>query len=160
MPQNVASASAVVHAAPQVAYGILIDYRELHPRILPRPPFGELVVETGGLGAGTVFTVEAREGTRIRKLRMEATEPQPGRLLMETDLNPQSDLVTTFAVEPMDGGRHSRVTITTRWTRDGLRGWIERLLVIPLMQAIFRKEIANLDQLARERSSSTAAAGA
>ena len=61
-------------------------------------------------------------GGKVMSLRMEVTEPQPGRVLMESDV--ASDMVTTFTVEPSDGGRDSRVTIATRWTRGGLRGWI------------------------------------
>lgn len=149
MAQVTISASAVIHAAPTAAYGVLIDYREGHPGILPRPPFGELVVESGGTGAGTVFRVQTREGMKMKTYRMAVTEPQPGRLLMESDT--ESDLVSTFLVQPVDGGR-SRVTITTRYTRGGLQGALERLLLPVLAGPIYRKEIANLEQAARRRS--------
>lgn len=155
MPEISASATADLRCAPEAAYGILIDYRELHPQILPRPSFGALVVERGGVGAGTVFRVELREGVRTRWMRMEASEPQPGRVLVETDL--ESDLVTTFTVEPMDGGSHTRATITTRWTRGGVRGFVERLLLPPLMRRVFLQELRNLEQLARERAGASAA---
>jgi hypothetical protein len=149
MAQVTVSASAVVHAPPATVYGILSDYHEGHPSILPRPPFGELVVENGGTGAGTVFRVTTRQGLGMITYRMAVTEPEPGRLLMETDT--ASDLVSTFRVEPVEGG-HSRVTITTRWTRGGVQGFFERLLVPTLAGPIYRKEIANLERVARERS--------
>ncbi|MBW3571162.1 MAG: SRPBCC family protein [Gemmatimonadetes bacterium] len=152
MPQITAGASAVVHAPPATVYGILSDYHEGHPAILPRPPFGALVVESGGTGAGTVFRVQTRQGLAMRTYRMAVTEPEPGRLLVETAVD--SDLVSTFRVEPVEGG-HSRVTITTRWTRGGVQGLVERLLVPALAAPIYRKEIANLERLARERTGGT-----
>ncbi len=150
MAEIIVSATALVQAAPEVVYGIFTDYHDAHPRVLPRKAFGALVVERGGTGAGTVFTVELRQGPRTKLLRMEVTEPQPGRVLMEKDVD--SDMVTTFTVEPADGGRDSRVTITTRWTRAGIAGLVERLVAPPLMRPVFLTEIRNVEQLARERA--------
>lgn len=149
MAHVIVSASAVVQAPPATVYGILADYHEGHPGILPRPPFGELVVENGGTGAGTVFRVQTRQGLAMRTYRMIVSEPEPGRLLVETDT--ESDLVSTFRVDPAEDG-HSRVTITTRWTRGGVQGLFERLLVPTLAAPIYRREIANLERVARERS--------
>jgi hypothetical protein len=149
MQTVVIAASATISVPPQVAYGILIDYREGHPSILPRPHFGDLVVESGGTGAGTVFRVQTRQARGMQTLRMRATEPQPGRVLVESDLD--SDLVTTFTVDPVDGGNGCRVTIETRWMRGGVRGWVERLLLPPLARPIFLREIRNLEALGRER---------
>jgi hypothetical protein len=145
----VIAASAILSVPPQVAYGILIDYRDGHPSILPRPHFGELSVESGGTGEGTVFRVQTRQATGMQTLRMRATEPQPGRVLVENDLD--SDLVTTFTVDPVDGGKGCRVTIETRWTRGGVRGWMERVLLPPLARPVFLREIRNLEALGRER---------
>lgn len=150
MAEIVISAAATVQAAPEVVYGIFADYHEAHPSVLPRPHFGALVVERGGTGAGTVFTVEMRQPGGMRTLRMEVSEPRPGRVLVETDT--ASDLVTTFTVEPVDGGRRARVMITTRWTRGGIRGALERLLMPPLARPIFLQEIRNVERLARDRS--------
>ncbi len=151
MAEIVISASAPVHAPPATVYGILSDYRDGHPHILPRPPFGALVVESGGRGAGTVFTVQSRQGAKMRTHRMAVTEPEPGRVLVETDTDPKSDLVSTFTVDSAAGG-NAYVTIGTRWTRGGVPGLIERMLVPPLARPVYRKEIANLERLARERS--------
>lgn len=154
MAEIIVTATAVVRAPPPVVYGIFIDYHDAHPRVLPRHAFGALVVEQGGTGAGTVFAVELRQGPRTRTLRMRVTEPQPGRVLMESDVD--SDMVTTFTVEPADGGRESRVTIATRWTRGGVAGLLERLIAPPLMRPVFRAELRNVEQLARERSGAAA----
>jgi hypothetical protein len=149
MAQVTISASADVHAPPAVVYGVLADYHQGHPSILPRPPFGELVVESGGTGAGTVFRVTTRQGLGMITYRMDVTEPEPDRLLMESDRD--SDLVSTFRVEPL-ADSHSRVTITTKYMRGGIQGWIESLLLPRLAAPIYRKEIANLERVARERA--------
>lgn len=134
-------------APARIAYVILTDYREAHPGILPRSNLGALVVEEGGLGAGTLFTVAIKEGPRMRTLRMRASEPEPGRVLMESDVD--SDLVTTFTVDPRDGGARCEVTIRTAWTRGGLRGMIEAFAGPRLMPPVFREEIRNLEALAQ-----------
>ena len=154
MAEIVVSATEVLRAPPEVVFAIFADYHEAHPSVLPRPHFGALVVEHGGTGAGTRFTVQAREGLRMKTYRMEVSEPGPGRELLEQDLD--SDLATRFIVEPAEGGRHARVTIRTRWTRRGVRGWVERLLVPRLAGPVFRQELRNVERLALER---TAAGG-
>ena len=75
-------------------------------------------------------------------------------VLLESDLD--SDLTTTFAVEPVDGG--SRVTITTRFTQGGLGGWLMRTLGPRLARPIYREELRNVERLARERSAASTAA--
>lgn len=150
MAEIIISETAVMQAAPDVVYSIFADYHEAHPSVLPRPHFGALVVERGGTGAGTRFRVEVGRKT----YRMDVTEPQPGRVLLESDLD--SDLTTTFAVEPAGGG--SRVTITTRWTQGGLQGWLMRTLGPRLARPIYREELRNVERLARERSAASTAA--
>ena len=86
----------------------------------------------------------------MQTLRCEVTEPEPGRVLVESDV--ASDLVTTFIVEPSDGERDSRVTISTRWTRGGVRGFVERILAPRILQPVYRQELRNVEQLARKRS--------
>jgi hypothetical protein len=155
MTEIVISETAVLQAAPEAVYAIFADYHEGHPNALPRPPFGALVVERGGTGAGTRFTVTTREGLGMKTYRMDVTEPQPGRVLLESDVD--SDLTTTFAVEPADGGA-ARVTITTRYTRGGVRGWLERMLLPRLAGPVFQQEMRNVERLARERSAAPAGA--
>jgi Polyketide cyclase / dehydrase and lipid transport len=150
----IVSQSAVLDAAPEVVHTIFADYHVAHPSVLPRPHFGKLVVERGGTGAGTRFTVETRQGLGMRTYRMDVSEPRPG-VIVETDVD--SDLATTFTVEPAEGGR-TRVTITTRWTRGGVRGWIEQKLFPRLAAPIYQQELRNVERLARERSATPAPA--
>ena len=42
--------AAEIEAPAAEIYRIISDYREGHPRILPRPPFTALAVEQGGTG--------------------------------------------------------------------------------------------------------------
>ena len=68
------SESRDMEAAPAAVYGVISDYRNGHPRILPKPFFGELIVE----------------------------EPEPGRVLVER--YPDTGGVTTFTVDPRGAG--------------------------------------------------------
>lgn len=134
-----AEESAEIDAPNDVVYGIFADYRDQHPRILPQRYFKRLDVEQGGTGAGTVFRVVTRALGAERVLRMAVTEPEPGRVLAETDVD--TGLVTTFTVAPLDGGR-ARVTIATDWqpTRT-LASLLESLLTPPILRRIYRAEL-------------------
>lgn len=152
MAEIIISETAQMQAAPEIVYGIFADYHEAHPSVLPRPHFGTLVVERGGTGAGTRFRVDVRQGMGRKTYRMDVTEPRPGHELLESDLD--SDLTTTFTVEPAGGG--SRVTITTRWTQGGVQGWLMRTLGPRLARPIYREELRNVERLARERAAAPA----
>ena len=89
------SSSALIHASPQDLYAIIADYQQGHPQILPKPPFVSLVVEQGGKGAGTVIRVQMRVLGQTQAFRAVVTEPEPGRILVETNDN---GYVTTFSV--------------------------------------------------------------
>jgi hypothetical protein len=148
MPTIRASSTAMIEAPPQVVYGIIADYRNGHPRILPRKYFGELVVEEGGVGAGTLIRFEMRSFGGLQTFRARVTEPEPGRRLVETVVDPE--IVTTFTVDPgPSGAGDSRVTIDTRYERGGLRGWIERLLAPAFLRTVYRAELAMLVAAAR-----------
>jgi hypothetical protein len=90
-------AERVVDAPAPTVYGYLADMREHHPRFLP-PAFSAFEVETGGVGVGTITRFTVTAGGRSREYRMKVTEPEPGRVLTETDTT--SSLVTTFTVTP------------------------------------------------------------
>ena len=151
MPRHRVSAEAVVETPPGLAYAVIADYRDGHPRIIPRPPFVSLEVEQGGTGAGTVIRFQMRVFGRVRTFRAAITEPEPGRVLVETDLD--TGTVTTFAVVPVEDGRKSRVTITTDIeTRGGLLGRVERLLVTRLLQPVYRRELEQLGAVAAGRA--------
>jgi hypothetical protein len=134
--------SAMVPAPAPRVYGIIADYHRGHPSILPPQYFDDLVVEEGGVGAGTriSFTMNAY-GSRTRS-RARITEPEPGRVLVETVEG--SGIVTRFVVEPLAGDT-SRVTIETTFPLRGLRGWFERLVVPGYLRKVYRAELDLLE---------------
>ena len=151
MPRHQVSAEAVVDAPAGRAYAVIADYGDGHPHILPRPPFVSLDVEQGGTGAGTVIRFQMRVFGRVRTFRAAITEPEPGRVLVETDLD--TGTVTTFAVVPVEDGRKSRVIITTDiGTRGGLLGRLERFLVTRLLRPVYEREIKQLGAVASQRA--------
>lgn len=137
---------------PEHVYACLADYRTHHPQSLP-PAFGPLAVLEGGIGAGTLFTVELTAGGRTRGYRMRVTEPEPGRVLVERDES--SGLVTTFTVTPSADGATagapaSMVRIETTWTgAGGIPGFFERLFAPLALRRLYRDELARLDAYAR-----------
>src|SRR4051794_14985740 len=131
-------------------YGYLADYQQHHPRVLP-PNFFGFRVEQGGVGAGTVFRVSSRAGGRTRSFHMDVTEPEPGRVLVETDRD--SSIVTTFTVTPE--GERCRVRIETRWNgARGIGGFFERLFAPRVMRRVYADELERLDRYARTHGDS------
>lgn len=143
-------ASAAVDAPAEVVYGIIADYRNGHPHILPRKYFEWLEVEQGGRGAGTVIRFQMRVLGQTRVLRAVVTEPDPGRVIVETDTGGIGP-VTTFTVEPTDAG--SSVTISTALTSaGGLLGVAERFVLKRILRSAFTAELKQLERVAAERS--------
>ena len=144
-------ADAIVNAPAARVYGIIADYRTGHPRILPRE-FSDLTVEQGGVGAGTIIHFNVTVLGQTQKFRAFVTEPQPGRVLMEENVQP-SPSVSTFTVDPLDA-RRTRVTIETRMspTRGGLAGKIEQFLSKRVLRSIYTRELRLLDAVARADS--------
>jgi uncharacterized protein YndB with AHSA1/START domain len=139
------SAERSIAAAPETVYTSLADM-EQHKWFLP-PAFSEFRVESGGFGAGTVTRFKVSAGGRSREYRMRVDEPQPGRVLTESDMN--SSLVTTFTVTPE--ARGSRVRISTEWDgAGGVGGFFERLLAPRVMQRIYTDELDRLNDYARQ----------
>lgn len=136
------SASALIPAPPQDVYAVFADYHHSHPQILPQPPFAGLTVEQGGVGAGTVIMAHMRVLGQTQHFRATVTEPEPGRVLVETT---DTGYITTFQVEPRANGTQSYVTITTELTgRAGLAGAIEGWLVARLLRPAYVRELANV----------------
>lgn len=139
-------ARATVRASADRVYDLIADYRTGHPRIVPPRYFRNLEVERGGRGEGTVITYEMKLLGKMRKSRATVSEPNPGRVLVETVED--QDIVTTFRVDPT-GPFSSNVTIsTTVPTRPGMLGALERALVRRLLAPIYRDELALLDRVA------------
>jgi uncharacterized protein YndB with AHSA1/START domain len=140
------SAERPVEAPPETVYGLLADMGE-HPRFLP-PAFSDFHVEEGGVGSGTVSRFKVTAGGRSREYRMTVDEPDPGRVLTESDTN--SSLVTTFTVTPDGAG--SRVRIDTAWEgAGGVGGFFERLFAPRVMRGIYADELERLNAYARDR---------
>jgi uncharacterized protein YndB with AHSA1/START domain len=141
------SAERVIDAPADLVYGYLADMGEHHPRFLP-PAFTEFEVESGGVGAGTVTRFKVTAGGRTREYRMEVAEPEPGRVLTESDT--ASSLVTTFTVTPE--ADHSRVRIVTAWEgAGGIGGLFERLFAPRVMRRIYADELDRLNTYARDQ---------
>jgi uncharacterized protein YndB with AHSA1/START domain len=137
-----------IGAPAEDVYRYLADMREHHPNFLP-PAFSDFRVESGGVGAGTVTTFQISAGGRSRSYRMEVAEPEPGRVLTESDT--ASSLVTRFTVTP--AGPTSSVRIDTTWQgAGGVGGFFERLFAPRVMQRLYADELERLDAYARERS--------
>lgn len=150
MARNVVSAEATVDAPADTVYGYLADMREHHPRFLP-PAFSDFKVESGGVGAGTVTRFTMTAGGRVREYRMTIAEPEPGRVLTESDMN--SSAVTTFTVTPRSGV--SFVQISTAWDgAPGIGGFFERMFAPRVLRGIYADELKRLDAYARAQRSS------
>jgi Polyketide cyclase / dehydrase and lipid transport len=138
---------APVGAPADIVYALIADHREHHPRFLP-PAFSDFVVEEGGVGAGTVTRFKVTAGGRSRAFHMRVDEPDPGRVMTESDLD--STLVTTWTVAPAGDG--SRVRIETVWQgAGGIGGFFERLFAPRVMERLYADELERLDRYAREQ---------
>ena len=137
-------------------YGAIADYREHHHRFLP-PAFSDFRVEEGGVGAGTVVSFRLTVGGRTRSSRSVIAEPQPGRVLTESDAAAGS--VTTFTVTPEGNG--SLVRIETTWPgAGGIPGLLERWLAPRLLAKLYADELERLDRYAREQATAPTASSA
>jgi Polyketide cyclase / dehydrase and lipid transport len=145
----VVSAEGTVDAPADTVYRYIADMREHHPHFLP-PAFSDFQVESGGVGAGTVTRFKLTAGGRTREYRTKVAEPEPGRVLTESDTGSSS--VTTFTVSPQ--GPASLVRISTTWDgAGGIGGLFERTFAPRVLRAIYTDELKRLDAYARERRS-------
>lgn len=141
------SVSAIIPARRERVYSLLANYRDGHARILPRQ-FSELVVEQGGIGSGTVIRVQMTLLGKRQNFHATVTEPEPGRLLVETYSDPEGT-VTTFTVDGGSAPADSKVTISTEMpVRGGILGSVEKIFATLLLRPIYRKELENLARVA------------
>lgn len=140
------SASRVVPAPAERVYDIIADYRTGHPQILPARIFRDVCVESGGRGEGTIVRFGMRVFGAVKRFRAAVAEPEPGRVLVERDLNGNGS-VTTFTVNPLGNG-HSGVTIETAWTPKGPGAFVERLLAPVFLKRLYAEELFNLEKVA------------
>lgn len=136
------SVSDVIDAPADKVYAVITDYHKGHPAILPRPPFGEVTIEQGGVGAGTVVRVPMNVMGTKTMYRLTVSEPEPGRVMAEGD--PDAGTFTTFTVNPAGAGK-CEVTITTDFRlHGGLQGFMERLTMPSIVKPIYKRELDNL----------------
>jgi uncharacterized protein YndB with AHSA1/START domain len=146
------SVERVIEAPAETVYGYLANLQE-HSEFLP-PAFSDFEIEAGGVGDGSVVRFTVSAGGRQRPYRMTVAEPEPGRVITESDSN--SSLVTTFTVTPQ--GPISRVRIFTSWDgAGGIGGFFERLFAPRAMRKIYLDELERLDAYARARASGDSA---
>jgi hypothetical protein len=130
-------------------YAIIANYRDGHGHVLPRPPFGALQVEQGGIGDGTVINCQIRIFGRTQTFRAVVTEPELGRVLVET--NPDNGWITTFTVDPV--AARSRVTIATDFeSRDDLLGRLQAFLIARFLRPVYERQLDALEKFAAIRA--------
>jgi len=139
-----------IDAPPSRVYSIVADYHQHHPRILPPEYFKAIRVDEGGIGAGTRLTVTMRVLGTTQTFQHNVSEPEPGRVLVESDAEGYS--VTTFVVDAADSRRASVPSITTEFTarKNGFPGRIERYLTRRILNRIYEKELALISAYAKE----------
>jgi Polyketide cyclase / dehydrase and lipid transport len=139
------TAERAIDAPATTVYGFISDMHEHHPRFLP-PAFSDFQVESGGVGAGTITKFTVTAGGRSRQYRMVISEPEPGRVIVESDAS--SSLATTWTVTAQDGT--SRVKISTTWEgAGGMGGIFERIFAPRVMRGIYADELERLNAYAR-----------
>ena len=104
MAQIKAKAAAILNARPEDAYTTIADYRQGHPDILPKENLYDLQVEQGGYGAGTIIRFKARFLGTVQSFHQRVSEPDPGRVLVEHDIDTVQNVITTFTVIPVEQG--------------------------------------------------------
>lgn len=140
-----------VGAPAELTYRLIAE-DEHHRRFLP-DAFSDFEVLEGGVGAGTLHRFKLTAGKRVREYVMRVDEPEPGRVLTETDQG--SSLVTSFVVTP--DGDACRVKIKTEWDgAGGVGGFFERTFAPKVMSKLYADELARLDRYAREQASASA----
>lgn len=151
MNQYELSVSRVIDAPPAAVFAVFADYHHSHAAVLPKPYFTEMTVEKGGTGAGTEITVHMSVFGAKVTYHMVVTEPEPGRVLQEEDK--AAGVLTTFTVDPVNGGQATKVTLYTRArTSPGLKGFIEKLITPPISRKIYNEELDLVAQFVATRA--------
>jgi hypothetical protein len=144
-------ASRVIGASATVAYGLIADYKGGHQQILPDKYFGNLRATKGGYGDGTEIAFEMYPfGMKraVQQSRARVTEPEPGRVLVETDLD--RGFVTTFTVDAASPTTARVEFVTTVPRKRGVLGAIERVVTTRFLSTVYDAELEQLDRVARD----------
>lgn len=152
MSRVIAEESRVINARAEDIYAVMRDYRAGHPAVLPKQYFKALEIEQGGVGEGTIIRVDMDVMGVKRSFRMLVSEPEPGRLLVERNLDGTGE--TQFVFQPLEGGAKTRVTIKSDFAAaPGFRGFMERLMNPMISRRIYREELAILDGYMQQKGS-------
>ena len=148
--------SRIIDAPPEPIYAVIADYHGGHNDILPRPYFQEMTVTEGGYGAGTRMTVKMKVFGKEYVYNQVVTEPEPGRMIKDTDVDTGEG--AAFVLDPLDGGRRTKVTIVSEFVKEkGFAGLMQRLIVPPISRFVLNKELRNLaDYVANQQTNTVA----
>jgi uncharacterized protein YndB with AHSA1/START domain len=147
-------ATRIIDACPERLYAIISDYRVGLPAILPKPPFTNLTVEKGGQGAGTVIWVSMKFFGKEHRYHLAVSEPEPGHVLVETDI--ETGKYTRFTFEPLDGGKRTRLVIDSELpAKPGLLGYLGALTVRSFASRLYKKELHMLADLVAAKSANS-----
>ncbi|NJO84910.1 MAG: SRPBCC family protein [Blastochloris sp.] len=147
-------ASCVIDAPREMLYAIVRDYAGGHNAILPKPYFSDLQIEKGGVGAGTEYRMRATVYGQSTDYHHRVSEPEPGRVIRESDMEtPQWSSFTFDELSPTQ----TRVTITSEMPRSGgIKGVMESLFTPGIVRRIFLIELDNLAAYAAKQRAATA----
>jgi len=133
-----ATANKTLEASPDRVLGVLRDYRDARPRILP-DNYTAYRLEQGGHGAGTVIGYHFAAGGRERDYRLRVEE-STGELRERDEL---SSFISTWSVKPAGVG--SSVTIESSWDgATGIGGFFERTFAPMGLRRIYGQMLERL----------------
>ena len=156
MGQITVKAAAILNAHPADVYATIADYHHGHPNIVPQEFFYDFQVEQGGYGAGTIIRFKVKVLGVEQSYYQRVSEPEPGRVLVEQDIDSVQNTATTFTVTPVENDQKSHVEIsTTMNTSRGFKGLVERIIVPIINPQVYRKELKLLEAVAQKRRTST-----
>ncbi|MBV9711877.1 MAG: hypothetical protein JO011_13315, partial [Ktedonobacteraceae bacterium] len=114
----------------------------------------DLRVEEGGYGEGTVIRFKMKVLGVEQTFHQRISEPEPGHILVEQDVNSAQNVVTTFVVTPLENDQKTHVEISTKMNASsGLAGVVERIVVPIINPRLYQKELKLLEEIAQKRSS-------
>ena len=148
MKPQIATATKIINAPAEIIYNIIADFRNQHAHILPKQYFQALEVEEGGFGTGTITRFQMRLLGQTKNFRTLITEPEPGRVLIETDI--QSGTPTTFTVTPLADENRTQVKISTELKSESVA---ENFIGKFMLQKVYRAELNLLARFAEKHAS-------
>ena len=137
-----AAAERSIAAPPERVYALIADYREGRPKVLPSS-YVDYRVEQGGQGAGTVVAYTLHAARRERAYRLEVSEPEPGRVLRESDST--SSFSQDWTVQPEGSG--TRLRIACSWQgAGGIGGFFERTFAPKGVSRLYEEILDRVEQ--------------